>query len=201
LTIFQRLSKLNTLANKMDNELLPIIKEICHIAATRNEINTRRHRAIRVLEAWNGSNSLLRGLKIQEKTQLSVAKYNKVKPGHELNNKISKVELDLKDIRDRNKLPKKWKEMGLYKLRSLMLQGAGDYALAKHDTMKFSMNTSSRLKHLLNLVNGFVHYNNGSIDTIMYGQTGKVKMITIEQIDQYAVQYRLENAITSMLGD
>jgi hypothetical protein len=83
----------------------------------------------------------------------------------------------------------------------LMLQGAGDYALAKHDTMKFSMNTSSRLKHLLNLVNGFVHYNNGSIDTIMYGQTGKVKMITIEQIDQYAVQYRLENAITSMLGD
>ena len=140
----------------MKQELQPLLIELCHLAVTRNAINTRRHRArfrknyyahaVRVVEAHNGSNYELRNL--------DPARHGA---------RISAIQSDMARLRQKHPKPKKLQAMGLHKLRSLVLQGTGEYAMAKHETMEFSIKHRIRVKHLIKVLGLRLYYSNGSI--------------------------------------
>ena len=180
----------------MDQELKPLIVELCHIAVTRNEINTRRHRAryrknyyahaIKVVEAHNGSNSILR--KIHPDSTKYAAK-------------IAQIKHHMEWLKKQHPNPVKWKAMGLHKLRSLMLQGAGEYALAKHETMEFSIKTRGRVRELCEKLDCHVIYKDGAISQIIIAATHPISSLTLPDIKKYADQYDLDKAITDMIQD
>lgn len=175
-------------------ELLPLIMELCHIATIRNEINTRRHRArfrknyyakaVRIVEAHNQSNKELRRLLHPLYIGRSQARINSIKS-------------DMAWLVKKHPKPKKWQEMGLYKLRSLVLQGEAEYALAKHETMEFSIRKRFRVKDILTAINGRIIYENGSVVYIKTGNT----LIAGHDIEKYADQYKLSQAIESMIEE
>lgn len=179
----------------MKAELQPLIIELCHLAVTRNAINTRRHRArfrknyyahaVRVVEAHNGSNFAIRNL---DPTR------------HQA--KIDSIKADMAWLRQKYPKPKKWQAMGLHKLRSLVLQGEGEYAMAKHETMEFSIKHRTRVKFLVKALNCKLSYNNGSLDAIMIkGNDDNVllDLIDLEAIHHYNEQYELNKAVEVML--
>lgn len=171
----------------MDNELLPLIRELCHIAATRNEINMRRHRArfrknyyanaIRVVEAHKGSNWKLR--------KLHPDKYQA---------KIDSIKSEMEYLKKEYPKPKKWLAMGLHQLRSLMLKGEGEYALAKHETMELSLRTTDRVKEIMRITGAHIRYDNGSIVNV------NVNDVCID-IQRYAKEFELGVAVSEMLQE
>jgi hypothetical protein len=179
----------------MKSELQPLLTELCHLAVTRNAINTRRHRArfrknyyahaVRVVEAHNGSNWELRNL--------DPARHGA---------RIASIQSDMAWLRQKHPKPAKWQAMGLHKLRSLVLQGEGEYAMAKHETMEFSIKHRSRVKHITKTLNCSLSYNNGSLVAIfMKGNADNVieSHLDLEEIHHYAEQYELNKAVEGML--
>ena len=177
----------------MKQELQPLLIELCHLAVTRNAINTRRHRArfrknyyahaVRVVEAHNGSNYEMRNL--------DPARHGA---------KIAQIKSDMAWLRQKHPKPKKWQAMGLHKLRSLVLQGIGEYAIAKHETMEFSIKYRARVKHITKTLNCSLSYNNGSIDVIiMKVNTYPDICISLKDMYVYAEQYELNKAVEVML--
>ena len=179
----------------MDHEKQPLINELCHIAARRNAINTRRHRArfrknyyahaLAVVEAHNGSNIELRYLET-----------------HNLNGKhqakIDSIKTHMAWLKKKHPKPKKWQTMGLHKLRSLILQGEGEYALAKHETMEFTIECRERVKYLLTELHCSMSFDNGSVDRISFGN-GNV--IGSRDISEYADRYELNKAVERMVEE
>lgn len=179
----------------MKEELRPLLIELCHIAVTRNEINTRRHRAryrknyyanaLKVIEAHYGSNSELRKL---EKEPIKYAA------------RIAQIKKNMKFLRCRFPNPSKWHAMGLHKLRSLVLQATGEYALAKHETMEFSINTRDRVREITRKLKCNVAYENGSITAIHFPSKGfDDDFLDLEDITYHSEQYELDQAIESMV--
>jgi hypothetical protein len=178
----------------MDNELLPLVRELCDIAVTRNDINTRRHRArfrknyyahaIAVVEAHAESSSELRHLELRNYQNKHQAK-------------IDSIKSHMAWLVKKHPKPVKWQTMGLHKLRSLKLQGEGEYALAKHETMELSLKTTDRVKEILKRVNGSIRYDNGSIVNISVNGTP----LTLKEIADHAAQYRLALAIGKMIEE
>lgn len=178
----------------MDNELVTLIRELCGIASTRNGINTRRHQArfrknyyvqaIKVVEAHKGSNAKIRHLERF--------------PGlYGTKTILAEEKKKLSNLKRRFPKPAKWLEMGLYKLRSLQLQAAGEYATAKHQTMELSLSTTDRVKYILKAVKGKITYDNGSISNIWINDI----RLTDEEISSYAKEHELGTAVGEMLGD
>jgi len=193
LIIYQKLFKINILVNNVDNELQPLLIELCHLVVMRNAINTRRHRArfrknyyanaVRVLEAHNESNYQLR--------KLNPAKHQA---------KINDILYKMTHLRLKHPRPKKWQAMGLLKLRSLVLQGEGEYAIAKHETMEFSIKNRARVRYLTKTLNCSLSYNNGSIDAVIIKEFVYPNItIRLKEIHQYAEQYELNKAVEGML--
>jgi hypothetical protein len=174
----------------MKQELQPLLIELCHFAVTRNAINTRRHRArfrknyyahaVRVVEAHNRSNYELRHLDPKRHGA-----------------KIAHIKEDMAWLREKHPKPKKWQTMGLHKLRSLVLQGTGEYAMAKHETMEFTIKHRIRVKFLTETLNCIPCYNNGSIDTFLMKDLARY--LYQSEIDLYASQYELNKAVEGML--
>ena len=219
MTIFLKLSALSTSVNKMGEEksqlhedALPLLRELCHIAAHRNEINLRRHRArfrksyyskaIACLEAHNKSNKQSRALEAKllylESAGYSAHGAQKL----ELKKKLDDIYKRMAYTVSKSGPATKWKAMGIMKLRSLALQGEGEYALAKHETMEYSIKTTDRVKELLELVKGRLVYDNGSILSI-YINVGQYPNYCLgtEEIEKFATEYKLNQAITSMLEE
>lgn len=175
----------------MEQELKALLIELCYLAVCRNKINTRRHRAryrknyyahaVRVVEAHNGSNSETRNLDPQRHGA-----------------KIAQIKSNMAWLVKKHPKATKWKALGLHKLRSLVLQGEGEYALAKHETMEFSIKHRVRVKHIVVALNCSVHYNNGALDMIqMLDDSGK--FFDLEDIHHYAEQHELNEAVEGML--
>ena len=178
----------------MKQELQPLLMKLCHLAVMRNEINTRRHRArfrknyyahaVRVIEAHNESNYELR--------HLDPARHAA---------KISAIKSDMAWLRQKHPKPKKWQAMGLHKLRSLVLQGTGEYAMAKHETMEFSIKHRARVKHIMKALNCSLHYDNGSIVGIL--SKNVINLISyrfdLKEIHSHAEQFELNKAVEGML--
>lgn len=178
----------------MNNELVTLIRELCYIASTRNGINTRRHQArfrknyyaqaIRVVEAHKGSNAKIRHLE-------------RFPGNHGSKAALSQEKKNLSYLKAKFPKPVKWLEMGLYKLRSLQLQAAGEYAMAKHETMELSLSTTDRVKYILKTVKGKITYDNGSISNIWINGI----ILTDDEISSYAKEHELGTAVSEMLGD
>ena len=178
----------------MAPELLPLVQELCYIATKRNGINTRRHRArfrknyyahaIEVVEAHAGSNKDLRYFEKHN----DKGKYQA---------KINAIKFRMAWLKGQNPKPKKWQEMGLHQLRSLMLKGAGEYAMAKHETMELSLSTTARVKEILSLVRGVIKYDNGAISII--GIDGN--LLRSDEVFSYATEYELSLAVTKMVEE
>ena len=179
----------------MKQELQPLIVEFCHLAVTRNAINTRRHRArfrknyyahaVRVVEAHNGSNYELRNLDPARHAA-----------------RISAIRSDMDWLREKHPKPKKWQAMGLHKLRSLVLQGTGEYAIAKHETMEFSIKHRARVKYITKTLNCSLSYDNGSVVGIYMKAVGSDSIIShllLKEFYSYAEQYELNRAVEVML--
>lgn len=192
----------------MDKERQPLIVELCYLAAKRNEINVRRHRArfrknyyvhaLRVVEAHNNSNYELRQLR----SKLEVTVPNNVDGIHEcarLQNKISLIERSMRSLIERHPKPTKWQAMGLHKLRSLILQGEGEYALAKHETMEFTIKHRERVKYLTNELQCSLRYDNGSVVGIHFsnGLTG----LNGADIQAHADKFILDKAVEEMIQE
>jgi hypothetical protein len=193
-------------------ELRPLILEICHLATVRNDINLRRHRArsrksyyanaVRILEAHKESNSQLRYLRNKlENTVMNSA--GDVHTVANLNSKIDAILASMEYLRTENPRPKKWLDMGLHKLRSLVLQNEGEYALTKHETMEFSIKNRSRVKHLLKQLNCRLVYDNGSIIYITSknedGLSDNSIHITGSAIKKHATEHELNLAMENVL--
>ena len=178
----------------MQDELVPLVKELCYIASKRNAINTRRHRArfrknyyagaIRVIEAHNGSNAELRYLERHNTNSKHQAK-------------IDAIKSDMAWLVKKHPNPLKWKTMGIIKLRSLMLQGEGEYALAKHETMELSLKTTAKVKEVLSKVKGQIVYDNGSIRTVVI----EGQRLTNAQVIAYADGHELSLAVIKMIEE
>ena len=189
----------------MENELLPLIRELCYIAVSRNEINTRRHRAryrkqyytkaLRVVEAHKGSNSRLRTLQRESYKCIS-----KSKEELKLISKIHQIESEMLYIIKCHPNPKKWMAMGPMKLRSLILKAESDYCLAKHETMELSLRTTDRVKDILDKIKAFVCYDNGSICCIRFFNM-TIDDIGSDQMIRYAREHVLDEAVTKMLQE
>lgn len=178
----------------MKQELHPLLIELCHLAITRNAINTRRHRArfrknyyahaVSVVEAHNESNYALRNL--------DPARHQA---------KIDQIKSNMAWLREKHPKPKKWQAMGLHKLRSLVLQGTGEYAIAKHETMEFSIKYRARVKFITKALDCTLHYDNGSIVGILLRNT--INLIKyrydLKEIHEHAEQYELNKAVEGML--
>lgn len=193
----------------MERELKPLLIELCYLAAKRNEINTRRHRArfrknyyehaIRVVEAHNKSNSDLRHIESQMGFYRKPDNYNDpmiVK----LEKRKTDILLGMEYICGKyinHKKPLKWQKMGLHKLRSLSLQGEGEYAMAKHETMEFSIKHRARVKHIVTALNCSLRYDNGALNAI-YFKDGK-DSLSLAEIEHYAEQFELNKAVEGML--
>lgn len=180
----------------MKKELRPLVIELCHIAVTRNEINTRRHRAryrknyyaqaLKVLEAHHKSNSELRKL---EKDPVANAA------------RIAQIKKNMAWVRKKWPNPVKWKEMGLHQIRSLVLLATSEYAAAKHETMEFSIQTRGRVRQLCSSIGCRVVYENGAIAQIIGHATSPVNCLMPEDMQKYADQYSLDEAIAEMIKD
>lgn len=178
----------------MDSELLPLVRELCHIATMRNEINTLRHRArfrknyyshaIAVVEAHNGSSSELRHLE----------RHN---ANGKVQAKIDSIKSHMAWLVKKHPKPTKWQTMGLHKLRSLKLQGEGEYAMAKHQTMELSLSTTDRVKEILKSIKGTIRYDNGSIVNISVNGTPLNGL----EIADHAAQYKLDLAVRDMIEE
>lgn len=192
------------------HELKPLINELCYLSVLRNKINTRRHRArfrknyythaIRVVEAHNNSNYEIRNLR----NRLDLLKIEDSDDVHEaarLNEKISNIEKTMSLLTLRNPNPKKWKTMGLHKLRSLVLQSYGDYAYAKHETMEFTIKNRTRVKFLSDKLNCILNYENGSIKSIVFKDKPDSASLYDADIVSNAEQYELNNAIETMVEE
>lgn len=174
----------------MENELQPLLRELCYIVTIRNEINSRRHRArfrknyyanaVRVLEAHNESNSELRKLSPDR---------------HQA--RITEIKMKMSFLRQRYPKPDKWKKMGILRLRSLMLKASGDNALAKHEIMELSIKYRKRLAFITKKLNCCLKYNNGSVNVISFDDYSSP--LTEDKISQYAVQYELNSAVDNIL--
>lgn len=175
----------------MKRELKPLLMELCHLAVLRNEINTRRHRArfrknyyakaIRVVEAHNGSNSLTRSLDHIKHTNAILREFS-----------------DMEKLRKKYPKPTKWQTMGLHKLRSMVLKSEGEYAFAKHETMEFSIKHRVRVKYLVNALQCSLHYDNGSLVSVHFKSSGA---ISLDEIGKHAEQYELNKAVDGMLQE
>lgn len=176
----------------MDNEELPLIIEICRIAKKRNDINTRRHRArfrknyysnaVAVIEAHNGSSAALRNLENHNANGRNQAR-------------IDSIKSHMAWLVKKHPKPTKWKAMGLHKLRSLVLQGQAEYAMAKHETMELSIAERTRVKDILAKLNGRIAYKNGSVVSIKVHST----FLGPKEIEQYAAQHEVNEAVETML--
>ena len=180
----------------MGDELLPLIQEICYLAVLRNEINTRRHRArfrksyyanaIAVVEAHQGSNAKLRHLE-----------------RHNINGKyqarIDSIKSDMTYLKNKHKNPKKWISMGLHQLRSLVLRSQAEYAMAKHETMEFTIKHRDRVKYLTGELGCFLMYDNGAVNSILF--KGSLSHLYKGDILKYAEQYELNQAIEVMVKE
>lgn len=193
----------------MDNhELTPFLNELCCLAVTRNAINTRRHRArfrknyyanaVRVVEAHNMSNYNLRSLR-GRLNSLSLDKVDGVMECARLQGQIKAIETSMHHLRQRHPKPVRWQTMGLHKLRSLVLQGEGEYATAKHQTMEFSIEHRSRVKYLLSVLKCSVHYDNGALNLISFKDEDNGGNFDLEMIHHHAEQYELNCAIETIV--
>lgn len=179
----------------MENEKQPLLNELCYLAKLRNQINTRRHRArfrknyyahaLAVVEAHNGSNAQLRYLE----THNIYGKYQA---------KIDSIKSNMEWLKKKHPKPKKWQSMGLHKLRSLILKGEGEYALAKHQTMEFTMNNRERVKYLLTELNCGMVYDNGAVDGLTF-KNGN--FVGFRAIEEYATQFELNKAVENMVEE
>lgn len=182
----------------MESDKQLLVYELCSLAVKRNEINTRRHRAryrknyyekaIRVVEAHQGSNAKLRHL---EKHNHNGARQAA----------IDAVLSDMKYIVKENPNPKKWLDMGLHKLRSLVLKAKGEYAIAKHETMEFTILHRERVKYLVAELNCMLSYDNGSIKAIAFKGKGTGAVLYCQDIKERAEQYELNQAIEMMVEE
>lgn len=192
----------------MSPELEPLINELCFIAVSRNAINIRRHRAryrknyylnaLRVVEAHNNDNSNLRRLR-QQLEAVIISDVNSVHLAASLNSKISTIERYMKSLILKYPKPKKWQTMGLHKLRSLILLSEGQYAMAKHETMEFSISTRSRVKYLVSVLKCSIHHDNGAVDYIHFSENGN--HLNLEDIHHHAEQYELNRAIETIVEE
>lgn len=167
-----------------------LLIELCYIATIRNSINSRRHKArfrknyyinaVRVVEAHNESNSELRLLN-PSRSQA----------------KIQSIKSDMDWLRKKHPNPKKWKSMGLHKLRSIVLLNEAQYAMAKYETMEFSIKYRNRIAFLSSHADCHIVYNNGSINAI-YCFKNKA-FLCIEEIENYAKEFELVLALDDML--
>lgn len=179
----------------MEEQRRPLIQELCYIANTRNEINTRRHRAryrknyyenaIRVVEAHNGTNSVLRRLGIlRHGARIQMIKDNMVS----LKKKYPKAT--------------KWKAMGLHQLRSLSLKALAEYSMAKHETMEFTIKTRERVSVLTEQLECSLYYNNGSVESIVWQKEWDgTDDLTRDDILKYAEQYELDKSLEGMIQE
>ena len=179
----------------MDQEIQPLLNELCYLATLRNEINTRRHRArfrknyythaLAVVEAHNGSNTELRHLESHNDN----GKYQA---------RIDSIKSHMAWLKKKHPKPKKWQTMGLHKIRSLILQGEGEYAMAKHETMEFTIKNRERVKYLTTALMCSVSYDNGAVDQIAFANGNA---IGYRAITQYATQYELNKAVEHMVEE
>lgn len=194
----------------MKRELLPLLSELCYLATLRNAINTRRHRArfrknyyanaVRVVEAHNGENSETRNIRKQ------IDQYSHAAPAvrkelSKLNKRLSDIRDEMSFVRQKYPNPKKWKSMGLHKLRSLVLKNEGEYAMAKHETMEFTMKHRVRVQYLMAVLDASMRYDNGSVTMIYFGS--KVLCDSLNQTDmkRYAERYELDEAVQNMVEE
>jgi hypothetical protein len=196
-------------------EKLPLINELCYLAAQRNAINTRRHRAryrknyyahaLRVVEAHNNSNYELRSLRERLAYANGPNNQNNMKSESiKLQARIAAIEDSMLFLRERHPKPKKWQKLGLHKLRSLILQGEGEYATAKHQTMEFTIKSRSRVQYLTSTLNCRLIYSNGSIEAIIFDSddmVGVVERLSKEEFSRYADQHELNKAVQSMVEE
>ncbi len=179
----------------MDTEKQPLLNELCSLAIKRNEINTRRHRArfrknyyahaLSVVEAHNGSNAKLRYL---EQHNANGAKQAA----------IDSVKSDMAWLVKKHPKPTKWKTMGLHKLRSLILQGQGEYALAKHETMEFTIKHRERVKYLTTELECSLNYDNGSVVSISFKNRDPLYISDIQSLSD---QFDLNKAVEEMVEE
>lgn len=191
-------------------EIRPAILELCYIAQKRNEINLRRHRAkykkqyyqnaIHVVEAHNKTNSKLRRLK-SKLDQLDLSSSYNVHECANIQSQIQRIEKSMDCLVKLYPKPKKWKNMGLHKLRSLVLKFEGEYALAKHETMELTLRTRLRIKYLLDLINGSFSYDNGSIVLLTINSPEGEEFLRERAIAEYAKQHEIDLAVEEMLNE
>lgn len=180
------------------HELRNLINELCNLAVLRNEINTRRHRArfrknyyahaLRVVEAHNGTSSELRYFD----------RHN-VNCKHQA--KIDSLRSNMAWLVKKHPKPTKWKTMGLYKIRSLILQGQGEYAMAKHETMEFTIKHRERVKYITAELNCVISYDNGSIRAISFIGRHADTVLYRKDIIANAEQYELNKAVEAMVEE
>jgi hypothetical protein len=180
----------------MDTDLRPLLNELCYLAAKRNKINTQRHRArfrknyyehaLRVLEAHNKSSVQLRYMERHS----AHGRYK---------GQINDLLRSMTNLRAKHPNPKKWKEMGLHKIRSLILKNEGEYAIAKHKTMELTIKTRSRVQYLATMLSASIRYDNGSIVNISFGPKVLLDSLGREDIQRYADQYVLDKAVEKMV--
>lgn len=184
----------------VDQELLPLVYELCHIADRRNKINARRHRArsrrnyyanaLRVLRAHSIPTIALIGIK----TKADHNPYKKYEgfTWHEIDHLITQYPN-----------PKKWKKMGLSQIRSLILKNEGEYVLAKHETMELTIATRERVRFLAAKLDCYVRYGDGSIKCITFtsGPASSIYSIDMKQIERYSVHYELTKAMEKMVEE
>jgi hypothetical protein len=182
----------------MDPELMPLIKELCFIAHQRNLINLSRHRSRYKKQYWN------KALKIVEAYMDSNSEIRKLESKGNRQARVDQIRQEFAYIRAYNPYPKKWMDMGLMKIRSLILKYEGEYAMAKHSTMEYTFRTNDRVKEILSKINGTVVYGNGAIDCISMLKTISRDnyinyRLTPEQIVKYATEYELDLNVEKML--
>jgi hypothetical protein len=159
-----------------------------------------------VIEAHAGSNSETRHIDCELKWLSRAKDADSMDESLALNKRRDHQLKMMESLRKRHPKPKKWKAMGLYKLRSLSLQGAGDYALAKHETMEFTLRTTDRVKEILSKFDGMLHYDNGSIDIIIVNASKPNSSDDAidyrhKEIKQYAKEYELNLVVNDMLQE
>ena len=180
----------------MKDSKRPLVIELCYLAATRNAINLRRHRAryrknyyqhaLNVVEAHLGSNSTLRHLESRNGTGIR-------------DKQIKDIRLEMAYLKGKHPKPKKWLKMGLHQLRSMVLKGQGEYAMAKHETMEFTIKHRDRVRFLTSELICSMSCDNGSIRSIHF--VNEDYSLYGKDINRYADQYELDQAVESMIEE
>jgi hypothetical protein len=185
----------------MDSEVL-IFQELCFLLHKRNTLNLLRSRAryrkayynkaIQITEAHLGMSSTIR--RLDAKVKYPAHRDVNLRP---LLDRLTKEYSNLAFLRRTTLYPTKWINMGLHKLRSLVLENEYKYAKAKFDTMKFTIKYRTRIRNLLKTSKQKLKYDNGFVSL----QHKESKSLSREDIANLSQEYLANKAIHKMLKE